>query len=79
MACDIMEEHKVNIALMNIIIMMTTYCVRACGLHSLVVFYNVETHTIYGEGNVTTRSEISIKNKFRSLRFWDIREGVALR
>ena len=52
-------------------------CVRACGLNSLVVYFNVKTHDVW-EGDMPTRSEIQTK-KIYSLRFWDIREGVTLR
>ena len=50
-ACDIMKQHKVNITIM------TMWCVQACGLNSLVVYFNVKTHNIY-EASVTTRSEV---------------------
>ena len=57
--------------------MMTTWCVQACGLNTLVVYFNVETH-VYERRNVTIRSEIETMN-IRSLGFRDVREGVTLR
>jgi hypothetical protein len=49
--------------------------VRACGLRSLVVYFNVETCDIWEE-KVTTRREIYIENlRFRGL--WDMREGLS--
>ena len=56
---------------------MTALCVLVCGLNPLVVYLNVETHDIW-ERNMTTRGEIQAEN-FRSLKMWDIREGVTLR
>ena len=38
-ACDIMEWHKVTIAIMTRITMTTTWCVWACGLNSLVAYF----------------------------------------
>jgi hypothetical protein len=46
-----------------------------CGLNSLVVNFNVKTCDVYGSGNVTPRSEISIEN-ICSLGSQDIRGGV---
>ena len=37
--------------------MMTMCCVQACGLNSLVDYFNVKTHDIL-EGNVTTKGGI---------------------
>ena len=50
---------------------------QACGLNSLVVYFNVNAHDIW-EGNVIIRSDISFENIF-SLGFQDEREGVTLR
>ncbi len=48
---------------MTIITMMTTWCVRACGLNSLVVYFNVKTHDIW-EGNVTIRRALNWEHPF---------------
>ena len=45
-----MEQHKVNIAVMT---KMTMKCMQACGLKSVVDYFDVKTHS-----NVTTRREI---------------------
>ena len=50
---------------------------RACGLNSLVVCFDVKTCDITG-GDVTTRSEIETKN-ICFLGFQDMREGVTSR
>ena len=44
----------------------------------MVVHFNVKTRDIYGNRNVTTRSEFSLEN-IRFLGYWDIKEGVTLR
>jgi len=46
-AYDIMEQHKFNIVIMAIIIMIATCCVRACGLDFLVVNFNFRTCDIW--------------------------------
>ena len=50
---------------------------QACGLNSLVVYFNVKTCDLH-EGNVTIWSEIETKN-INSLGFWDIGKVVTLR
>ena len=57
----VLESHKVQHCNMTIITMMTTWCVRVCGLNSLVVYFNVRTRD-FGEGKVTAGSEIWTEN-----------------
>ena len=46
-ACDIMEEHNVNISTMTKIAMMTSWCLRACSFESLVVYFDVRVYDIW--------------------------------
>ena len=62
---------------MAILAMMAMWCVRACGLNPLVVYFDVNTHYIW-KGNMITRREISSEN-IHSLGFRDMKKGVALR
>ena len=59
---------KINIAIM------TTWCVQACGLNSLAVYFDVKTCDIC-KGNVTLNTEIQIDH-IHSLGFWIISKGV---
>ena len=68
------ESHKVNMTIMT---MMTTWCMRVCGLNSVVDYCNVKTHDMW-EGNVITWREISTEH-ICSLGFGDTIEWVKLR
>ena len=57
-----MKKHKANIAIMIITRMIATCCMQACGLNSLVDYFNVKTLDILEgykrwcdnkEGNIT--------------------------
>ena len=52
-------------------------CARACGLDSLVVYFNVKLRDIW-EGNMTIRSEIWTED-IHPLGFQDIREGITFK
>lgn len=54
-ACDSMEEYKVNIA------MMTCACACACVWFEFFGFILVSETMIYGRENMTMRSEIKLR------------------
>ena len=56
--------------------MMTTWCVRARGLNSLMVYFNAKSPDVW-EGNATIRGEIWITNIY-SLGFQDIGKELTL-
>jgi hypothetical protein len=56
--------------------MMTMWFVRACGLKSLVIYFNIKICDIW-EKNMAVRSEIMTEN-IHSLGFQGIREGVTI-
>ena len=65
-ACDIMGSHKINIAIMTMITMMTTWCVQMCGINSSVVHFNGKTYD-REEGNMTRRVRFKLGK-----HVWDI-------
>ena len=58
-----MEQYKVNIEIITIITSMTTWCVRACGLNSLVDYFDAKTCDVW-EVIVTTRREMNQEKLF---------------
>ena len=53
--------------------MMAAWCVRACGLNPLVVYFNVNTHDIWEESMIT-RCDISRYKRRGDIKEVDITE-----
>ena len=54
---------------------LTTWCMQACGLNPLMVYFDVKTHDIWEE-NLTIIGDIIYTKNIRTLGFRDTRGGV---